>query len=148
MAFALTAGLTNGAHYAFDAGAYATRCLQPSSFESGAKRVLDAEGKDVAKNVQLAREHWAYFAMTVLVVPLAEERVFRGLLQRVLSRRFGETRAVALTALAFGVAHLGVYKVAVYQTALLGVAFGSAYAAGGYPAAVLTHAAWNLHLVL
>jgi membrane protease YdiL (CAAX protease family) len=146
--FALTVGTTSGAHYAFDAGAYATRCVSSDTFESSAKRVLDLEGKDVAKNVRLARESWAYFVMSVLVVPLAEERVFRALLQRVLVRRFGESRGIALAALGFGLAHLGVYKVAVYQTVLLGVGFGAAYAGGGYLAAVLVHVAWNVHLVL
>jgi len=147
VAFALTVGMTNAAHYGFDAGAYATRCVSPDAFESGAKHVLDLEGKDVAKNVQLARESWAYFAMTVFIVPLAEERVFRALLQRVLTRRFGETRGIALASAAFGLAHLGVYKVAVYQTVLLGGGFGAAYAGGGYLAAVLVHVAWNVHLV-
>ncbi len=148
VAFALTVGMTAGAHYGFDAGAYATRCVSPTAFDHTGKKALDAEGRDIAKNVERARESIPYFLMTVLVVPLAEERVFRGLLQRVLARRFGDTRAIALAALAFGLAHLGVYKIAVYQTVLLGVSFGTAYAAGGYPAAVLAHAAWNLSLVL
>jgi membrane protease YdiL (CAAX protease family) len=147
-AFALTVGMTAGAHYGFDAAAYTTRCVSPSAFERTGKRALDAEGRDIGKNVEKARESIAYFLMTVLVVPLAEERVFRGLLQRVLARRFGNTRGIALAALAFGLAHLGVYKLAVYQTVLLGIGFGAAYAWGGYPAAVLTHAVWNLSLVL
>jgi membrane protease YdiL (CAAX protease family) len=86
--------------------------------------------------------------MTVLIVPLCEERVFRGLLQRVLARRFGNARGIALAALAFGLAHLGVYKIAVYQTVLMGIGFGTAYAAGGYPAAVVAHVVWNLLLVV
>jgi membrane protease YdiL (CAAX protease family) len=148
IAFALTAGMTSGAHYGFDAAAYTVRCVSPSAFDSTGKKALDAEGRDIAKNVDKARESLPYFLMTVLIVPLAEERVFRGLLQRVLSRRFGDARGIALAGLAFGLAHLGVYKIAVYQTVLLGVGFGVAYAMGGYPAAVLTHAAWNLSLVL
>lgn len=147
-AFALTVALTAGVHYGFDAAAYAVRCVSPSAFEQTGKRALDAEGRDLAKNVERARESAPYFLMTVLVVPLAEERVFRGLLQRVLARRFGHARAIALAALAFGLAHLGVYKIAVYQTVLLGAGFGAAYAWGGYPASVLVHAAWNLSLVL
>ena len=146
--FALTVGMTAGAHYGFDAAAYTTRCVSPSAFERTGKRALDAEGRDIGKNVEKARESIAYFLMTVLVVPLAEERVFRGLLQRVLARRFGNARAIALASLAFGLAHLGVYKMAVYQTVLLGAGFGAAYAWGGYPASVLTHALWNLSLVL
>jgi len=148
VAFALTAGMTSGAHYGFDAAAYTVRCVSPTVFDSTGKKALDAEGRDIAKNVEKARESLPFFFMTVLIVPLAEERVFRGLLQRILSRRFGDSRGIALAAVVFGLAHLGVYKIAVYQTVLLGVGFGAAYAMGGYPAAVLAHSAWNLSLVL
>ena len=148
VAFALTVGMTNGAHYAFDGAAYATRCVNAAAFEGAPRRALDAEGKDVSKNVQNARESLAYFLMTVLVVPLAEERVFRAMLQRVLARRWGNARAIAFSSLAFGLAHLGVYKIAVYQTVLLGVGFGVAFAGGGYLAAALAHLLWNLSLVL
>jgi membrane protease YdiL (CAAX protease family) len=148
VAFALTTGLTNGAHYGFDAGIHTARCIAPVAFGEPARAVLDAEGHDVAKNIARARESAPFFVMTVVVVPMCEERVFRGLLQRVLARRLGDARGITLAALAFGLAHLGVYKVAVYQTVLMGVGFGTAYAAGGYPAAVLAHAAWNLLLLL
>ena len=149
LAFALTLGITNGAHYGFDAGAYVQRCTDPGGFEGGtAKRILDAQNLEVTKNVRQAREQWAYFAMTVLVVPIAEERVYRGLLQRLLVRRLGTNRGLALAALVFGLAHLGVYRVAVYQTVLLGASFGVAYGAGGIAASALTHALWNLHLLL
>ena len=147
--FALTLGITNGAHYGFDATVYAARCHDPSAFEGGtAKKLLDAENIEVTKNVHQAREQWAYFAMTVLVVPIAEERVYRGLLQRLLVRRLGSRRGIGLAALCFGLAHLGVYRVAVYQTVLLGASFGVAYGAGGIAASALTHALWNLHLLM
>jgi membrane protease YdiL (CAAX protease family) len=148
LAFALTSGLANGAHYGFDATLNAARCVAPTAFAEPARAALEAEGRDVAKNVALARESAAYFMMTVVLVPICEERVFRGLLQRVLARRFGDGRGVGLSALAFGLAHLGVYKIAVYQTVLMGVGFGAAYAAGGFPAAALAHVVWNLLLVL
>jgi membrane protease YdiL (CAAX protease family) len=148
IAFALTSGLANGAHYGFDAAVNAARCVAPGAFAEPARVVLEAEGRDVAKNVARARESAPYFIMTVVIVPMCEERVFRGLLQRVLARRFGTARGIALAALAFGLAHLGVYKVAVYQTVLMGVGFGAAYAAGGYPAAALAHVVWNLLLVV
>jgi membrane protease YdiL (CAAX protease family) len=44
----------------------------------------------------------------------------------------------------FGIAHVGIYQLALYQTVLLGVAFGIAYAEGGLLAAFTVHAAWNL----
>jgi membrane protease YdiL (CAAX protease family) len=148
VAFALTCGLANGAHYGFDAALNAARCVAPAAFAEPTRAVLDAEGRDVAKNVARARESAPFFVMTVLCVPLCEERVFRSLLQRVLARRLGNARGIALAALAFGVAHLGVYKIAVYQTVLMGIGFGAAYAAGGLPAAVVAHVVWNLLLVL
>jgi membrane protease YdiL (CAAX protease family) len=67
--------------------------------------------------------------------------------QRVFARRLGEAIAIAAASLLFGLAHLGVYRVAIYQACLLGVSFGVAYVEGGMVAAVLAHAVWNLHLL-
>src|SRR6185312_9874408 len=79
LGFTLTLGITNGAHYGFDAGVNAVRCHDPTAFDEGnGKKILDAENVEVTKNVHQAREQWAYFAMTVLIVPIAEERVYRG----------------------------------------------------------------------
>jgi hypothetical protein len=44
-------------------------------------------------------------AYAVIVAPLAEEVLFRGLLLRALQRRFGATAAVVVSALVFGVVH-------------------------------------------
>jgi membrane protease YdiL (CAAX protease family) len=85
--------------------------------------------------------------MSVVLVPIVEERVYRGLLQRVLTGKLGNARGLAAASSVFGLAHLGVYRFAVYQTALLGVAFGVTYAEGGIGAAMLVHALWNLHLL-
>jgi membrane protease YdiL (CAAX protease family) len=147
-ASALTLGLTNGVHYAVDAAAYAARCMGDTAGTSTAARLLHAENVEVTRNVRQAREEWAFFAMNVAVVPLAEERVYRGLLQRVLAARWGRGRGIAVASIVFGLAHLGVYRIAVYQTVLLGVAFGVAFAEGGLVAAAVTHALWNLHLLL
>ena len=49
---------------------------------------------------------------------------------------------------AFGIAHLGIYRVAIYQTFLLGIAFGVAFEEGGLMASMVTHALWNLYLLL
>jgi membrane protease YdiL (CAAX protease family) len=78
----------------------------------------------------------------IAVAPVAEEWIFRGLLQRPLERRLGGARAVALSAALFAGAHLlpRVFPVLF----LLGVAFGAAVRASGsiWPA-VLLHAAYN-----
>ena len=82
--------------------------------------------------------------MTSAIFPFAEERIYRGLLQDVLTRKYGRRYAVFAASLAFGVAHLGVYQVALYQTVLLGIGFGVAYLEGGLLAAFFVHAIWNL----
>jgi len=82
--------------------------------------------------------------MTSAIFPFAEERVYRGLLQDVLVRKYGRAYGVFAASLAFGVAHLGVYQIALYQTVLLGIGFGIAYVEGGLIAAFIVHATWNL----
>jgi membrane protease YdiL (CAAX protease family) len=147
-AFVLTLALTDGARHIVDASAYATRCFDPAAFASGAKRVLEAQANEVARPIVSERARWALFVMNVLIVPIVEERVYRGLLQRVLARRLGPPWGIVSASLLFGLAHLGVYRFAIYQAVLLGVSFGVAYAEGGFLAAALVHAAWNLHLLL
>ena len=49
---------------------------------------------------------WAYMAEVVLVAPLVEEAVYRGLLFHALERRFGKWLVVLITALAFLGIHL------------------------------------------
>ena len=39
---------------------------------------------------------------------------------------------------------MGIYEIALYQTVLLGIGFGIAYAEGGLLAAFVVHAVWNL----
>jgi membrane protease YdiL (CAAX protease family) len=147
-AFALSLGLTNGVHFGADAVAYAARCVSPAPAAGAAQRLLDAEAYEVARNLKQARMEWAFFAMNVAVVPLAEERVYRDFFQRILARRFGRTVAIASASSVFALAHLDVYRVAIYQIVPLGIACGLAYEEGGLIAAAITHALWNLHLLL
>jgi membrane protease YdiL (CAAX protease family) len=149
LAFALTLGLSGVARHGIDAGAQVSRCVDPGAFSGGvAKRLIDAQNQEVSRNVPRGDGRWPLVLMNVLLVPLVEERVYRGLVQRILAARFGPARGIGAAALMFGLAHLGVYQIAVYQTALLGVSFGVAYASGGLVAAVIVHAAWNLMLML
>ena len=62
----------------------------------------------------------------------------------VLVRRYGLTLGLFVSAAVFGFAHAGVYEIALYQTVLLGLGFGIAYAEGGLIAAFAVHAVWNL----
>jgi len=147
-AFALTIGLSGVARHAIDASAQVARCVAPASPSAeAAKRLVEAQNEEVSKNAPRDGKV-PLLAMNVLLVPLVEERVYRGLLQRVLAARFGTARGIAAAAIVFGLAHLGVYRLAIYQTTLLGVSFGAAYAFGGFPAAALVHAAWNALLLL
>jgi hypothetical protein len=86
-------------------------------------------------------------ALTVAVVPLVEERIYRDVLMNTLVRKYGAAYGLFASAIVFGVAHAGVYHVALYQPVLLGLAFGVAYAEGGLLAAFTVHAAWNLALL-
>ena len=144
---ALTAGLTGAAHYSLDMIAAAIACTHGSA-ASHATAFIAKEGAEVVKNVRVAREDIAFFAMTVFVSPLFEERVYRGMLQRIASARFGKGRGIAIAGCAFGLAHLGVYRVAIYQAILLGVTFGITFEEGGLMASIATHAIWNLYLLL
>jgi membrane protease YdiL (CAAX protease family) len=82
--------------------------------------------------------------MTTAVMPLVEERIYRGVLMKTLVRRYGMTYGLFASSAAFGLAHVGVYELALYQTALLGIGLGIAYAEGGLVAAFVVHATWNL----
>ena len=145
--FALTMGLVSSAQRSFDAGIYLQRCTHPAEFERSGKQLLAAESREVEKGIAQAKDALPVLLMTVFAVPLAEERLYRGLLQRILTRRYGERLGLVYAALAFGLSHLVVYRVAAYQAALLGFGFGSAYGAGGLVASFLAHALWNAHLL-
>ncbi|BAV96472.1 CPBP family intramembrane glutamic endopeptidase [Lysobacter enzymogenes] len=85
----------------------------------------------------------------LLLVALTEEAMFRGYLQGSLQRRwqaqrYGAHAAIALSALAFGLVHLGGgWRFALAAT-LAGLAYGWAYRKGGLAAAVLAHFGLNL----
>jgi membrane protease YdiL (CAAX protease family) len=143
----LTSALTGGVHFFVDAFAYALECTR-SVAASSATKFIARESTEVTRNVHEAQRDIAFFMMTVIVAPIVEERVYRGALQRKLGERFGPRRAIAIAASVFGIAHLGIYRVAIYQTVLLGVGFGVAFEEGGLIASVVTHALWNLYLLL
>ncbi|MET4730162.1 membrane protease YdiL (CAAX protease family) [Lysobacter enzymogenes] len=85
----------------------------------------------------------------LLLVALTEEAMFRGYLQDSLQRRwqtqrYGAHAAIVLSALAFGLVHLGGgWRFALAAT-LAGLAYGWAYRKGGLAAAVLAHFGLNL----
>ncbi len=138
----LTASLLHGTHQFFDAGGELARCT--GRLDEATRRLLAAEASELARRVASVRASTALVLMTTAVMPLAEERIYRGLLMNVLVRKYGFTYGLFASAAAFGVAHVGVYELALYQTVLLGIGFGLAYAEGGLVAAFVVHAVWNL----
>jgi len=138
----LTASLLHGSHQFFDAGGELARCT--GRLDEATRRLLAAEAIELSRRVASVRASTALVLMTTAVMPLAEERIYRGLLMNVLVRKYGFTYGLFASAAAFGVAHVGVYELALYQTVLLGIGFGLAYAEGGLVAAFVVHAVWNL----
>jgi membrane protease YdiL (CAAX protease family) len=138
----LTASLLHGTHQFFDAGGELARCT--GRLDEETRRLLATEAAELARRVANVRASTALVLMTTAVMPLAEERIYRGLLMNVLVRKYGFTYGLFASAAAFGVAHVGVYELALYQTVLLGIGFGLAYAEGGLAAAFVVHAVWNL----
>jgi membrane protease YdiL (CAAX protease family) len=136
------ASLLHGTHQFFDAGGELARCT--GRLDDATRRLLAAEATELSRRVAWVRASTALVLMTTAVMPLAEERIYRGLLMNVLVRKYGFTYGLFASSLAFGVAHVGVYELALYQTVLLGIGFGLAYAEGGLVAAFVVHAVWNL----
>ncbi len=143
--FALAAALAIGARAFFDTGAELARCA--GHLDAEARRALAAEADEIARSLATARASTTTLALTLAVVPLVEERIYRDLLMSALVRKYGTAYGLFASAMVFGVAHAGVYHVALYQPVLLGLAFGVAYTEGGLLAAFAVHAAWNLVLL-
>ena len=138
----LAAAAVTSGHLFFDNTAELARCFHRLGTE--AKLARAAESAELTRVLGRVRADAMLFVLTSVVFPFAEERIFRGLLQDVLERKYGRAYGIFAASVAFGVAHLGVYEVALYQTVLLGIGFGVAYAEGGLLAAFFVHATWNL----
>ncbi|AKU97263.1 hypothetical protein AKJ09_03927 [Labilithrix luteola] len=137
-----TAAMLQGSRLFIDAGTQIAQCA--GKLDDAARQLSLREAAEVARRIADARATTMLGAMTVAVVPLAEERVYRGLLMDALVRKYGKSYGLFASAAAFGIAHLGVYEVALWQTLLLGIGFGLAYAEGGIVASFAVHALWNL----
>jgi membrane protease YdiL (CAAX protease family) len=139
---ALAGAAVTTARAFFDAGTELARCV--GRLDSETRTARAAESAELTRAIASVRGSPWLVALTATVFPLAEERIYRGLLQDVLARKYGRAYGIFAAAFAFGIAHVGIYHVALYQTVLLGIGFGVAYAEGGLAAAFCAHAAWNL----
>ncbi|MCU0690397.1 MAG: CPBP family intramembrane metalloprotease [Polyangiaceae bacterium] len=80
-------------------------------------------------------------------VLVAEQLVYRSLVQHALRRRVHRHAALSLAGLLFGLAHVAVYRTAVHQPMLL-LGFGRANGSSGILASVLMHMPRNPWLSL
>lgn len=92
---------------------------------------------------------WLWVLNNLLLVTLVEEALFRGYIQGGLSRRFGHLRhgdslALLLASLVFGLVHAGAGWQWVLLSGLAGIGYGLAYRLGGLGAAIATHFGLNL----
>lgn len=111
---------------------------------------LDQNAQDVARTVRHAHGPAlaGLFLAIVVVAPLVEELLFRGVLLRALQRRFTTSVAIVGSALVFAAAHIlgGADAYAVVPGLfLLGIASGvTAVRSGNLTRSVLLHAGFNL----
>ena len=138
----LVSALLYGLHQFFDTGAELMRCT--NRLDGAARKLIALEASEVSKRIAAIRESTPLVVLTVGIVPLVEEQIYRGLFMNVLSKRYGSGYGLFASSIVFGFTHIGVYEIALYQTVLLGIGFGMAYAEGGLVAAFVVHAMWNL----
>ena len=140
---AASIALTRFVHYTTIAIAESLRCAAPTTYEAIARPLLARQGGELSRAVANARTQIFVLLLAITLVPVIEERVFRGLLQRALRTRTTPARAITAASGVFTLAHLGVYRAALHQTFLVGLAFGAAYEEAGIFAAIIAHALYN-----
>lgn len=141
--FAAAIALTRLVHYTIIATSELLRCAAPHAYDAFARAFVDAQTAEITHHAISARTEAVLATAAVLVVPIIEERLYRATLQRALRERTTAAKAIAGASVIFGLAHLGVYRAAIYQTVLLGVAFGVAYEEAGLTAAIVAHTLYN-----
>ena len=93
------------------------------------------------------RGTWAWavvvFAVIVLVAPLCEEVVYRGLLWGAVDRRWGRWAALAVTTVVFAIAHLEWTRAPLLLVVALPIGLARLYA-GNLTASIVAHQVTNL----
>lgn len=114
------------------------RAIWPSTFDSSA---LEETAKDLVDSAG----GWKTVLLVLVVVvgaPLVEELVYRGLLQRSASARFGPVVGLSAASIFFGLIHFR--PVELPGLALAGVVFGfMLLRTGRLGASIITHATFN-----
>ena len=143
--FASALALVRCVHYTIYGAAEVVRCSWPQLHERWLAPLLEQPAREARPD---APSRLVVAAMVVFVVPLVEERLYRNVFQRALRGRSSATRAIGAASAVFGLAHLGVYRGAAYQTVLMGLGFGAAYEEAGLLASLLAHVLYNASLLV
>lgn len=120
-----------------------------AAIDPGAGDKLDQVGRDLQESAGVARWQEAVLVMSlVLLAPLGEELVFRGVLLRTLVRRVSFPAAAVLSSCVFALAHLDQYDPypiwpRTLSLAVIGVILCALYRARGYLGSVTAHATVN-----
>jgi membrane protease YdiL (CAAX protease family) len=89
------------------------------------------------------------FSAAVVIAPLAEEVIFRGILLPGFARHMKTQNALVLSAILFGVFHIPSHGVGAIMPGVLGLVFGWArLRTGSLAAPMMLHAANNLFVTL
>lgn len=108
----------------------------PPDGESGGSGMLDTMGN-----------FWLSFAISVVLAPVIEEIVFRGVLFPAIKRRYGLIAGIVISSLVFTLVHMN--PVQMMSVLPLGVYLAVMYHRTGsiYPG-IMLHATWNLMVLL
>lgn len=90
--------------------------------------IFNIEINDATADIIMRTPVWLIFIMVVIVAPIVEEFIFRKLMIDKLSR-FGDTFAIIISAVAFGLFHGNFYQF--FYAAFLGLLLGYVYAKSG-----------------
>lgn len=90
---------------------------------------------------------WYTFALSVVLAPIVEEVVFRGILFPAISRRYGTIMGVIVSSLVFTLVHIN--PIQMLSVLPLGIYLAIMYRRTGsiYPGMIL-HATWNLFVLI
>jgi membrane protease YdiL (CAAX protease family) len=120
--------------------------------DRAARRLMPKGGQEIDAIYELRRLRptTELAARLAFVIGPAEELFWRGFVQRGLSRRSGNWRGAALTAAAYGGAHIVTGNLTLIGAAGVAGAYWSALAAAGLPMAALivSHIAWDVWIFL
>ncbi len=92
---------------------------------------------------------WIWVVNNLLLVAFPEEALFRGYIQAGLSRQFsrwpfGQSLAILIAAVLFGLAHFQSGGAMIMLATIAGIGYGAAYRWGGLQGSVMTHLVLNL----